>query len=470
MKLKCKQFCFLTFYMILEEEKNLSLDITKSNEEIEYEDHLGTHKQHIIDDSAFLHIEPIERPIFSANEVGKVTIMINQLKQLTGYDYSKLPLETSSTQLIYNIFHDHPNLDFLPIVNETGWIVGYFTKKQFLSLISENPYNRELLFRKDVQVKSFLNPNVVCLNAYSTLTEASEILMNRSDEIRFDPFVVTLDRKFFGISTVDKVLNGINVFLKRDLEAVKESQLSLNNFFIEHEKKIENTLDFISYVSLLHGPGGDFVKNYEINDEFSLVVILDVCGKGVKASSMVFSIVQLLNKEIQRLIETNAFNVRNFHKSLLKLNHELVLTTSLDLYATALFIVVNKFKHIITIFDCGHNLIWLKRKDKVYKLETMETTKSSENKNTSFLGISLDFNVIPISYKIKKDDILFSCSDGITEQINPQKEMYITRIEKILREFKNDMKKNRKLLLKDWNEFREFRRVRDDVSFFIFKL
>lgn len=456
--------------MILEEQKKATSNATPSLDEIDYEENLASQKQHILDDSAFLHIDPIEKPIFSANEVGKVTIMIDQLKQLTGYDYSKLPLDTTSTQIIYNIFHDHPNLEFLPIINDSGWIVGYFTKKQFLSLISENTFNRELLFRKDVQIKSFLNPDVVCLNAYSTLSEASEILMNRKEEIRFDPFVVTLDRRFFGISTVDKVLKGINIFLKRDLEAVKDSQLSLNNFFVEHEKQIENTIDFTSYISLLQGPGGDFVKNYEINDEFSLVVILDVCGKGVKASSMVFSIVQLLNKEIQKLIEKNAFNVRNFHKSLLKINHELVLTTSSDLYATALFVVVNKLKHIITILDCGHNLIWLKRKDKVYKLETTESNQSNENKNTSFLGITLDFHVVPISYKVKKDDILFSCSDGITEQINPQKEMYIIRIEDVLKEFKGDMKKNKKILLKDWTNFREFRRIRDDVSFFIFKL
>ncbi|MFN3245816.1 MAG: hypothetical protein ACK42K_03880, partial [Leptonema sp. (in: bacteria)] len=175
------------------------LEINKNFDEFE----IQNEKEHIIDESAFLEIQEIPPPIFSANEVGKITLKINQLRELTGYDYSKLPLENTQTQVIYNIFHDHPKLEYLPIINESGWIVGYFTRKSFLSIISENSYNRELLFRKDVVIKDYFNENVVCLNAYSTLSEASDILMERPEQYRFDPFVVTLDRKFFGISTVD---------------------------------------------------------------------------------------------------------------------------------------------------------------------------------------------------------------------------------------------------------------------------
>lgn len=419
----------------------------------------------LIEESAFLEIETIPISIFSANEVGKVTLTIEKLKQLTGYDYSKLPLENTSTQIIYDIFQDYPRLDYLPIINESGWIVGYFTRKSFLSLISENNYNRELLFRKDVKIGSFLNRNVVCLNAYSTLSEASDILMERSEDIRFDPFVVTLEKKFFGISTVDKVLRGLNIFLKRDMEAVKEAQFSLTNFFIDYEKNIKNHLEFVSFIKLLYGPGGDFVYKYEINNEYSLVVLIDVCGKGLKASSMIFTLVSLLNKQIQQLIKTNSFSYRNFIKELKELNDHLVLTTSSELYATGIFIIIHKKEKVITIFDFGHGLLWAKRKNKVFQLKTNQIEQKM-----NFLGIEKDISIHPVSYQLKEGDIVFGCSDGITEQINTEKQMYIHKIPEIMLQFKNDLNKNKEILLKDWSYFRQNRRIRDDVSLFIFKI
>lgn len=427
---------------------------------------IDTVNESILEDSAFLELESIPIPVFSANEIGKVTLTIEKLKSITGYDYAKLPLENSSTQTIYDIYQNYPRVDFLPIINESGWIVGYFTRKSFLSLISENNYNRELLFRKDVKIKFYLNKNVICLNAFTTLSEASDILMDRPEDIRFDPFVVTLEKKFFGISTVDKVLKGINVFLKRDLDTIKEAQLNLSNFFKYYEERIINPLDFVSYIQLLQGPGGDFVHKYEINNELSLVILMDVCGKGLKASSMIFTLVSMLNKQIQKLIETNSFNIRNFNKELGELNDQLVLTTASELYATGMFLLINKKEKILIIYDFGHGLLWVKRKDKVYQLNT--STKKDSHLN--FFGIYQDIKINPISYQLKENDIIFGCSDGITEQMDINKNMYITKIPQILRNFTNDLNKNKKILLKDWTNFRQNRRIRDDVSFFIFKI
>lgn len=155
-----------------------------------------------------------ESLVFSANELGKVTFTIKQLKAFTNYDFSHLPNENELPSKIYDFYIQYPELDFLPIRNSENWIVGYFTRKSFLSLISENSYNRELLFRKDVKIKNFINKNIICLNAYTTLSNASEIIMNRSIEILFDPIVVTLNRNFYGICTVDRIIKGINLFLK----------------------------------------------------------------------------------------------------------------------------------------------------------------------------------------------------------------------------------------------------------------
>ncbi len=444
----------------------INLEINDNMESEDLEEIWEENNEILIDESAQLEKESTITPIFSAIEVGKVAITINKLKQITGYDYSNLPLETSSTQEIYDLYLQYPKLDFIPIINESGWITGYFTRKSFLSLISANNYNRELLFRKDVTIKSFYNSNVICANAYNTLTEISEILINREESIRFDPFVITLDRKFFGISTVDKVLKGINTFLNRDFEAIKNSQDLLVNYFYEHEQKIKNYLNFTSYIKLLIGPGGDFVNKYEINEDYSLVVLMDVCGKGIKASSMVLTAISLLNKQLEYLIKHKLFNNRYFYKELLELNKNLITITSPDLYATVMFIIVNKKQNIITVYDFGHNLLWIKRKNNIYRIDT-DTNKKNQ---TSFLGIQDNITIFPVSYQLKKDDIVFGCSDGITEQINPEKKMFIEKIEETLGRFKLDLKKNKKIMLKDWNSFRQNMKIRDDISFFIFMI
>ena len=56
------------------------------------------------------------------------------------------------------------------------------------------------------------------------LSEASEVLMRRDEELRFDPFVVTWCGDFFGTSTVQRVIEGLNRFLIMDSQACDRMQ------------------------------------------------------------------------------------------------------------------------------------------------------------------------------------------------------------------------------------------------------
>ncbi|MFN3604673.1 MAG: SpoIIE family protein phosphatase [Leptonema sp. (in: bacteria)] len=405
--------------------------------------------------------------IFSANEIGKVTLNIKKLKEITNFDYSDLPNENDTPLKIYNIYQNHPNLDFLPIRNHDNWIVGYFTRKSFLSLISEQNYNRELLFRKDVKIKNYFNQEIVCLNAFTTLSKASEILTSRKPEILYDPFVVTLNRKFFGIATLDRIIKGMNTFIKRDLETVKESQLNVMNYLDSHNRKIENELEFSSYINLVYGPGGDFVQKYEINEQSTIISHFDVCGKGVKASSMILVLGALLNQMILRLKKGN-LTIPILHKEIRNFNHDLYYSKAMELYATGIIALVNKIDRILTLYDFGHNLLWILRdkkvsKRKVYKVEPAQ-------KNLTFLGAFPEIHIKPVSLQLQKEDIIFTCSDGITEQMNDRNEMYINFISNALENFTSDVNHNSKLLLSHWNEFRNNRIIRDDISFSVAKI
>ncbi|PKL32163.1 MAG: hypothetical protein CVV45_14100, partial [Spirochaetae bacterium HGW-Spirochaetae-10] len=167
-----------------------------------------------------------ERPIFSAYEVGRATIIRETLQAQTGYSFT-LPREDQSPVEIFELYQEFPELDFLPVRDGSGWITGYLTRQTFLASLSESQFSRDLLFRKEARLNNLINRDIVCLNAHTNLSEASEILMRRPDRMRFDPFVVTLDRHFFGISTVDRVIRGINYFLTREMEAVRDAQVRI---------------------------------------------------------------------------------------------------------------------------------------------------------------------------------------------------------------------------------------------------
>ncbi len=408
-----------------------------------------------------------ESLVFSANELGKVTITIKQLKALTNFDFSNLPNENELPSKIYDMYAQYPELDFLPIRNSDNWIVGYFTRKSFLSLISENSYNRELLFRKDVKIKNFINKNIICLNAYTTLSNASEIILKRSSEILFDPIVVTLNRNFYGICTVDRIIKGINTFFKRELDAVKESQFNLINAKNVLNHKVENELEYTSHLEYIYGPGGDFTQKYEVNEQYSLFTLIDVCGKGVKASSMVFIFGTLFNKIVQKLRRIN-FTIHSFHKEILNLNHEIFYSKATELYATGVIGLIDKINKILVLYDFGHNLFWIIRnkkfnEKKVYKIEAKQS-------NLTFLSAFPEIQIKPMFIKLHKDDLIFTCSDGITEQTNYEKQMFIEIISKSLEQFDHNLEKNKNLLLSNWNSFRNNRIIRDDVSFLIVKI
>ncbi len=438
--------------------KNMS-ELTKKSQSVNIE--LSSVEQEN-EKAILIEIEKHSIPVFSANELGKVTITLDHLTKDTGFDYSQIPIITTKLKEVYEIFHNYPKVNYLPFSDEKGWIVGYFTRKGFLSLVSEGNYNRELLLGRNTYAKDFLNKNIVCLNAFTTLNEASEIIMNRPYEILFDPFVVTLERKFYGIATVDRVLKGINAFLKKDLDSVKRSQFFLNQFF--SETNVENNLDYIDHIEYIHGPGGDFVCNYDLNEQYAIICLFDVCGKGIKASSFVFVMGTLINKMVQKLKESDEINAKKIQREIFTLNNELVNSTLEELYTTGVILLINKIDKIISIFDFGHSLLWVIRNQKPHKLKT------HQNENMNFLGVMKNIKFPFVTYQLKKEDLIFSCSDGITEQMNDEKRMYMDNIETILKEFDSDLMRNKKILLEDWNQFRNRRKIRDDISFFILKL
>ena len=132
--------------------------------------------------------------------------------------------------------------------------------------------------------------------------------------------------------------------------------------------------------------------------------------------------------------------------------------------ATGVFILHDKTKQTIEVFDYGHGFIWLKRKDALARLS--DYVVETELDKMPFFGINETLDLKSVKVKVKPGDFVFVCTDGIIEQKNMYKEEFGTNnIEKVLKSFtgKNPSELN-KLIMTEWEDFRKEYRIMDDYS------
>lgn len=416
-------------------------------------------------------------PIFSAYDVGRRALPIERLKQLSGYDYT-LPQEDDPAVDVYELYHDYPGLQFLPVQNHSGEITGYTLRNQFLAMLSKNHYSRELMLRPDVKLKTMMRLNPIILDAHATLSEASKVLMNRPEESRFDPFVVTLDGEFYGISTVDLVLKGMDSFLRRDNEACLEAQQALLQWDAsegtlqttrveelnggERAPDAATRLSFSRYVAPLSGPGGDFAQVYKVSPSLTLFMLFDVCGKGLKASAMVSIIGSSLHTILSEAGLRKTLKPGQVSALLRKLNRIVCDLSPAEMYATGIAGAIDHENQVVSLYDFGHGLCWLLRGFKCHRLEGSSIGTSEQ---APFFGIHPDLAIRPVHYRLKDGDLLFMCSDGIAEQKDDAGHMFGSeRVEEILNRVAPDPARVNREMLHYWESFREGSRVTDDVS------
>lgn len=363
--------------------------------------------------------------MFSAYEIGKATTTRWELERETGHP--GFLAENTPVEAVYELYHANKRIDFLAIADGQGRIVGYLRRSMFLAALSQSHYSRELYMRPERTVAELMDPRVVTVDASLSLSEASRLLMDREESIRFDPFVVSLDGEYFGVSTVRRVMDSMNHYFQRDLNACREAQ---DTMMTPRDRGVENRLAFASYVEPLSGPGGDYADVFEINENLSVIVLFDVCGKGIKASNMVMAIGSMFRMmfDMDDPVKLD-LKTLNMTARLERLNRLLWDITPGEMYATGLVMVLDKEKFLLQVYDYGHGFLWLRRGAKVHFLNH----SNRQDLELPFLGIQPELMLLPANYRLKPGDLVLTCSDGIPESKNPRKDEFgVDRVPSIL--------------------------------------
>jgi len=153
--------------------------------------------------------------------------------------------------------------------------------------------------------------------------------------------------------------------------------------------------------------GGDYFDYICAKDNRLIIVIADVCGKGIPAS--------LFMSSIQAVLHSLAPLDLSLKEMVVHLNCYLCCTTPDDKFATSFFAELDSENNKLTYINCGHNPPFLFRQDG--KIESLR-------EGGIILGVleAADFNSAEL--EIQPQDTILFYTDGVTEVHNHNRVMF----------------------------------------------
>ena len=144
--------------------------------------------------------------------------------------------------------------------------------------------------------------------------------------------------------------------------------------------------------------GGDFYDIFELEHQKIGIIIGDVSGKGVQAST--------LTSVVKNTIKAHAYDTPRLASAVSKTNEVIVRTASPGLFVTVFFGVLDTESGAFSYCNAGHPQPILKRK----KGPALFLPVGSPA-----IGVSKDFEFIEGEETLNKGDLLVAYTDGVTE-------------------------------------------------------
>ncbi|MBC8181998.1 SpoIIE family protein phosphatase [candidate division KSB1 bacterium] len=162
--------------------------------------------------------------------------------------------------------------------------------------------------------------------------------------------------------------------------------------------------------------GGDFYDYIPIDKNRFGIVIADACGKGIPAAMLI--------SQIQAMIKSELNNGNDIEATLQHLNQQVVSYTPKDKFVTLFF----------GIYNCGTDEFEYSTAGHEYPIVTRSGGKFERLQSGGpALGIIENVSFVMGKIKLHQGDSIVFFTDGVTETMNPNKEMYgIERLCKLL--------------------------------------
>jgi serine phosphatase RsbU (regulator of sigma subunit) len=191
--------------------------------------------------------------------------------------------------------------------------------------------------------------------------------------------------------------------IERDLQLARQVQLSL----LPGGSPPCAGYEFFAYYQTAHEVGGDYYDFIELPGGRLAVVVADVAGKGVSAALLMAK----LSGELKYYLSCEPPRA-----AVARMNESLCVGDS-GRFVTLLLAVLDHAAHRLTLINAGH-LTPLRRRPS----GVVETV--GEAQRGLALGILPGRDYSELQVEVAPGDVWFVCTDGFTEAINAQGQMY----------------------------------------------
>jgi phosphoserine phosphatase RsbU/P len=203
--------------------------------------------------------------------------------------------------------------------------------------------------------------------------------------------------------------------------------------------------------------GGDYYDVIKVNEDEVFAVVGDVSGKGLSAA--------LYMSKLQTMIRLYCTDGKSPKEILVEVNKRISAEMDRNHFVTVGLALFNLKTHSVILCRAGHLPFILLRDSKVEIIQP------------SGIGIGLDRkevfppSLIEEEISLQKDDVLLLLSDGVTESMNTNTDMYgMERLTKLLLDNSNlDCEDLQSRIIKDVNDFSNGVPQHDDLTLLLIK-
>ncbi len=198
--------------------------------------------------------------------------------------------------------------------------------------------------------------------------------------------------------------------LRRELQLAQEIQ----NALLPKQVPTLEGFDIDAAYRAAQEVGGDYYDFFEVDENAIGIVVADVSGKGI-GSSMVMTMIRTSMRLEARGNKRASFVLD-------KVNRIAVDDIKKGMYVTMYYVILDSKKRIVNYASAGHNPMIIYRSD----------TRSVSFLNPGGIAVGIDLGdpgefrkrITSEKLKLKKGDLLFIYTDGITEAMNEKREQF----------------------------------------------
>ena len=337
-------------------------------------------------------------------------------KAVTGHSLKEIPWYTDADKLYATTYITYHNKKYIPFVNKlnNGMVLIICLPKsemfkdvnQFYFLLILTMLGIALL----IPTLLYYGLNRYIINPIDKLIKIAHKI-GKGEDIQIK---IEKPEEFAHLaSTFDKMTKDIKLITKErakitsELSVAKSIQSSsLPNVFPPFPNK--NEFDIYASMEPAKEVGGDFYDFFFIDKTKFMFLIADVSGKGIPAALFMMTVKTLIN---------NISQLNYSPKQLIEIiNNKICQTNKQGFFITVLLGITDITTGETSIINCGHNLPLIKRQDGSFEYLQLEPNIA--------LGVFEDSKFEIYETIMSAGDIIFTYTDGVTEAINKNDEIY----------------------------------------------